>query len=384
MAVTMHRQFRYAGSLFLAAWLMLGLQAPSALACSVPVFRYALERWHPAPYEVAVFHQGALSSQHQAWVARLSPDNLGNKAPANLSVRTVDLSPSSATAALSPDTPRPNEPLPWMKVRRPGEGSAQGELWSAAFSETNVNTLLSSPARQEIVRRLLRGDSAVWLLLESGEAAADAAAARLLQARLDHLRKTLKIAPLDPADLEPRAKSSAGQELKVAFSLLKLSRQDSAEQLLVRLLTSSEEDLKEEAGPIAVPVFGRGRALFAFAGKGINRENIDEACAFVVGPCACVVKEENPGFDLLLSADWDGALNDRVVADQPAPELSGFTAQETRSNQPSAKSAPRATPEEPIRVFRPKRPMAAGLLAAFSLTALAVISGTVWLIKRRR
>src|SRR5512136_1886912 len=32
---------------------------PSALACSVPVFRYALERWPASPYEAVVFHRGA-------------------------------------------------------------------------------------------------------------------------------------------------------------------------------------------------------------------------------------------------------------------------------------------------------------------------------------
>ena len=43
-------------SLTLVAWLVIcsGL----ALACSVPVFRYALERWDASPYALVVFHRG--------------------------------------------------------------------------------------------------------------------------------------------------------------------------------------------------------------------------------------------------------------------------------------------------------------------------------------
>ena len=37
------------------------LVAVVAEACSVPVFRYALERWQADPYEVFVFHRGPLT-----------------------------------------------------------------------------------------------------------------------------------------------------------------------------------------------------------------------------------------------------------------------------------------------------------------------------------
>ena len=42
----------------------LAVLVPSAdlPACSVPVFRYALERWQPGAFEVVVFHDGLLSA----------------------------------------------------------------------------------------------------------------------------------------------------------------------------------------------------------------------------------------------------------------------------------------------------------------------------------
>jgi len=40
-------------------------------------------------------------------------------------------------------------------------------------------------------------------------------------------------------------------------------------------------------------------------GKGINRDNILMACEFLLGPCACEIKNLNPGTDMLIAANWD-------------------------------------------------------------------------------
>jgi len=64
--------------------------------------------------------------------------------------------------------------------------------------------------------------------------------------------------------------------------------------------------------PIAFPIFGRGRVLCALVGDEIKKENVEEICYFLVGGCSCQVKEANPGWDLLLSADWDGMLEGQM------------------------------------------------------------------------
>ena len=38
-------------------------------ACSIPVFRYALERWQPSPYDVLIFHRGPLEFAKDMWEA---------------------------------------------------------------------------------------------------------------------------------------------------------------------------------------------------------------------------------------------------------------------------------------------------------------------------
>ena len=73
---------------------------------------------------------------------------------------------------------------------------------------------------------------------------------------------------------------------------------------------------------MAFPVIGRGRVLYALVGKGIFRDTIAMASRFVVGPCSCQVKDQNPGFDLLLAVDWDEKLGGSVIS-KPPIEKSG-------------------------------------------------------------
>jgi hypothetical protein len=88
-----------------------------------------------------------------------------------------------------------------------------------------------------------------------------------------------------------------------------LSRTDPNERALLSMIMNSEPDLDEYVKePMAVPVFGRGRALYTLIGEGINGDNIREAAAFLTGPCGCEIKMMNPGVDLLIATNWDGAV----------------------------------------------------------------------------
>ncbi len=69
----------------------LGLQIP-ALACSVPVFRYALERWPPDTYRYVVFHDGPLTPDQQKWVDQLEQIKMLGYGRPTLLGYTVDVS----------------------------------------------------------------------------------------------------------------------------------------------------------------------------------------------------------------------------------------------------------------------------------------------------
>lgn len=77
--------------------------------------------------------------------------------------------------------------------------------------------------------------------------------------------------------------------------------------------------------PIVIPVFGQGRALYALAGDGIKVETIDRAATFLIGKCSCEVKEQNPGVDLLLAADWKGIVATQAAGIPDLPTMAELT-----------------------------------------------------------
>lgn len=66
---------------------LLALLAARADACTVPVFRYALERWPADDYEAVVFHRGPLDEESRALIAAF--EKRAEEASANLVVRTA-------------------------------------------------------------------------------------------------------------------------------------------------------------------------------------------------------------------------------------------------------------------------------------------------------
>ncbi|MDA1276096.1 MAG: hypothetical protein O2960_18930 [Verrucomicrobia bacterium] len=316
---------------FLKSWrfvgrLMLGLLVASniAFACSVPVFRYALERWTPDAYNIVVFHKGEISEADQALIE--STDSKVGKSGgfANAETHSADLD-----TELSPDMrelwkAQNSETLPWMVVLNPKANRSSGTVWAGLLEEESVARFVDSPIRREIARQLLAGTTAVWVLLEIGDAEKDDAAEKRLKSRLSVLETELKIGELDPQDIEDGLVSVAPEELKVDFSTIRVSRNDVSEEFFTRMLLESEDDLKEFEDPIVFPVFGQGRVLYALIGDGINNETIDETARFLVGPCSCQVKEQNPGTDLVFSVDWGNLVRPIVNLDVELPPLTGL------------------------------------------------------------
>ena len=79
-------------------------------------------------------------------------------------------------------------------------------------------------------------------------------------------------------------------------------------------MSGFEPDSQDE--PLLAPVFGRGRALEVIPAKQVDAGLIEDLTMFLCGACSCQVKERNPGFDLLLSTNWNQEL---YGADGEAP-----------------------------------------------------------------
>lgn len=310
-------------------------------ACDTPVFEYALTQWPADEYELIVFHRGG------AGVVKLLGElRAGCDRGANLVVRESDLEKGHLYEELLVDSPASS--WPWLVVRYPAryagvEGGVGGQVatrsvaWAGPLEAGTPAAWLSSPVREELARLLLNGCAAVWLFLPGGDRPRDDDAYRVLSLELARLERTLTVgasggkmdgelgnagvggAP-DSAEtggagfrgdrgvsgssgVGPAGETESG---RVRFGILRVLRTDLRERALLAMLLGSEPDLAGQVGkPMVFPVYGRGRVLYALVGAGINERTIGQAAEFVCGACSCEVKSQNPGLELLISADWE-------------------------------------------------------------------------------
>ncbi len=342
-------------------------------ACSVPVFRYALEHWDAAPFDAFVFHRGPLGESERAAMRDLGKDGLAGKLHANIAVHDVDLAQDPAPELVEMWKQSADGKLPWLIVKFPATNRGSHTFWSAPFTADSAKQLLDSPARKEIVQRLGEGQSAVWLLLESGDATKDNAAAELLDSRLKQLASVLQLPKLDAQDIANGLVSTGQDGLRLEFSMLRIPRTDAAERTLISMLLGAEADLADTRNPLVVPVFGQGRALYALVGDGIKTEAIDKAATFLIGKCSCEVKERNPGFDLLLSADWKALLAAQNAGIPDLPTMAELTKSAPVTVTISADSQPAATNADTRKAKQEPPPWLMPLLAGTGVLALLAI-----------
>lgn len=324
----------------LACWMLAGLLMlmgwEQAQACNVPVFRYALERWTPDPYEVVIVHEGPLTAQEKKVVDSLQSyleDPRG--CPTNASLTVIDLSKEVEERWEKVIAGRKFASFPWMIVRFPQSADLKTSLHEGPLDAALLQQLFDSPTRRTLAQRLLQGQTAVWLMIDSGQKEQDEAKAALITGEMKKLEQNLKLPELTES---PKDKVRSDLALKIDFSLLRVSRQDEKEKALVRILLGMEEDLPTRTEPIVFPVFGRGLALWAIVGKGINEDNIERAARFLVGPCSCEVKSQNPGVDLLMTAAWEDGLEGRFTKTPELPPLTGLIPEPESTSEGTASS----------------------------------------------
>lgn len=295
------------------------LSSAVALACNVPVFRYALERWPADLYEVVIVHQGELSPADTARLEVLRESNNKSDVSANFNVRAIDVANSKDDLLKDLWTKHNHKGQPLMVSLYPRNAQEIPDrlVSTSPFSDDAVKHLVDSPVRQKIAKNLLSGDSAVWIFVPSGNPDQDELALRTLKRQVEQNQNELELPPQDEIEADEFFREETPIELRLGFSIVTLKRDDPKEKFLLEMLLGSESDLESLDQPMAFPVIGRGRVLYALVGKGIFRDTIAMASRFVVGPCSCQVKDQNPGFDLLLAVDWDKKLGGSVISDPP-------------------------------------------------------------------
>ncbi len=290
--------------------------ARAAECCTVPVFRYGLDNWQADIFRLE-FPAAATQDAKLADFFR----NLGTALPVNLEAK-----PGTGKEArlLFPHPEEAKSPV----------------VWTGALTPASLAALIDSPARKEIARRVLAGESVVWVLAESGNKAEDDAIAARVEKRLRYLEQVAILQPIDPND--PTSKLGPGPALRVKFSLIRIpslaptggegrgegaSRAD--ESLLLKMLAGPKPAADLTTGPWLAAVFGRGRVLGAWPAADFGDAEIEEACLFLLGACSCQVKRQNPGWDMLMNVNWPEELQ---VAAQKASGAAAARVTNTGSN----------------------------------------------------
>jgi hypothetical protein len=371
----------FVGALWMAS-------AGSVEACAVPVFRYALERWAPRPYELIVFHEDDLPATARETIRKIE------MTPVNLAVWAQKVSEIDEKDEMMREIweeEKERARLPWAVLRFPHQywkATKKKTVWSGALDETELNAVIDSPVRRRISESILKGASTVWLFVEGEDARENERLAQTLKERLRHIDDVVEL----PADIlaaaneGPMGKEQKGfVPMKVSNEVIRVAHDRKDEFFLLQMLTNmermsvSEQDKARTDRPaLAFPVFGQGRALWPLVGSGIQPDLIDEAVTFILGPCSCTIQDSNPGVDLLMHANWYEGVANLFTGYSDAPPLVGLaqplpdTAGDSAPPQTTVPSATAPEDPPPTRSLRGKTLAAVLGLALVAIALLGV------------
>ena len=349
----------------------LGLQLP-LMACSVPVFRYALERWPADTYRYVVFHEGPLSSSDQTLLEPLEDIEETGYGRPPLVGHTVDVTEDIEDDLVDLWDRHKDNPLPTLVLLPPVSDPNLQTLWKGPLNQASVQTLLDSPVRREIVKRLTSGQTAVWLLLLSKDTDLNDQIKADLHQHLETLPDMLKLPHELSEDDTVYDTPMSDVDLRIEFSVIPLDLDDPKEIVLSTIIREAMFDTLDQYLPAAIPIFGRGRALTVLDKASIVPEVMTEVCEFLVGPCSCQVKQLNPGVDLLMPVDWDGLITGMIGMDEIVPTL--IVPSASQGTEINEANGPEPTPTAenilPVAASNPlKRNL--GILAIIGLVVLA-------------
>ena len=275
------------------ATLIIAICTSGACACTIPVFRFALDRWEADKFHL-VLPQGV--AKEPAIQDLLRPLRANGKA--NLDITTsTDIAQQDTVLRYSRQSDKP--------------------VWSGKLDAATLGAVLDSPARKKLVQQLLAGDSVIWVIADSGSPL-DTVEVERIEKRLKFLEQVASLPIQDPND--PDSQLGPGPPLKLKFTSLRLRRDDPAEFMLLRMLAGPKGEFDPATTSFAGAVFGRGRVLGAWPLAILDDASLEDACMFLVGRCGCRLKNESPGWDILLNLDWEKALPAATTSDAKPAE----------------------------------------------------------------
>ena len=316
-------------TVFVVAYLAAGGFLASSRACDTPVYRFALysREWLPWEYRVFYLHDDTSVADEQTTAInqRLRELMLTEPVRTNLYFREINVADAEQAKKLPPDALRVWEESPdksgglHVVLAPPCRHRPRwATLLAGRLDEAAVAGLIGSPARRAMAASLAKGGIPMILLEGASPEANDAAADAIEQTSADvaasKVRRRGGIGDLvPPAEEGQKARPNGGKPVEedvvsVPVDLIRVRRDDEREKFFVEMLMLVEDDLASLAEqPMVFAGYGRGRVGEPFVGQGISPKNLASELIFLTGACSCEVKDQNPGMDLLTTADWDAA-----------------------------------------------------------------------------
>ena len=220
------------------------------------------------------------------------------------------------------------EQKPWMSVRYRSADSKAVSALSGPCTVARLQNLVDSPARRAVLAHLSRGVCGVFVLVRSGDAKADKAAYDMAIKEVAWLEKKLKL----PVQSKEGPQLRYPLPLIVSFPIIVLDPTLPEEAAFKQLLLATEDGLDQVKGPILFAMFGRGRVLGSLSGDELNAEMLRNVAKFLGRECSCLLKELNPGVDMLMAAEWT-AIFDQMY---DRKEVSTPRSRRRRASRPRA------------------------------------------------
>ncbi|MEN6496598.1 MAG: hypothetical protein ABFD16_20105 [Thermoguttaceae bacterium] len=353
------------------------LSASWGQACTTPVYRYALYNWAAEPYRVFYFYRGGPRKEDEAVNKRIAELAQATPPTVNLALESIDLDQRPLEQLPEPIRKvwesRQDQSLPKHLIVAPWGV----EIFSGRLDLPAIEAMIESPVRTRLAQMLDSGQVAVLVLLTGKEEAENERAAKVAA----EVIKQAAAGEL-PGENEPGSDTAQGdvKPRRWDLGLIKLSHEDPAEQWLLRALTTVEPDLREKQlaeQPMVFAVYGRGRAMPPYVGKGITPENLTEMVLFLSGACSCQVKDQNPGVDLLVQWDWEATAT-RLAANEDSQAVQSEYMEFAVNSPEKSATDEREKAVEPSEGPKAQRPVpASGGLPLADKPVVAAIKATL-------
>ncbi len=320
------------GKFIISLALFLALISSASAAEEMPLYRHAVEKWEPDPYRaVVIFNSenpvdkekgvkvvdGLIQDPARSLNLIIGRADIGDKS-------VIDENTNAILKAFKPDR------LPFTVIYFPSVSDVEIPLWAGYLTVQSAEAICDSPARREIARRLLKGDDAVWIFIESGDEGNDAGALQMLSEEIRISSSALpRIPSPDHAEMEVDGNTGDVAALPapspLKMSIIRIPRDDKSEMILLEMLNCIEpEMINSKTEPAIAPVYGKGRLLDILSSDEVTRENVRHAIQKLAAPFSGEGKLSDSGTDLLMAVSWNAMLKDKSQVDKLLPQQKAF------------------------------------------------------------